>query len=228
MTESRHDRRFPNESTAYREARNALLEAEIALRAQAEAVAAQRRALPPGGAVPDDYVFEEIGDDGQPRAVRLSSLFGDKPSLVVYSFMYGPGMAEPCPYCTSFLDSLDAATPHIRQQTSLAVVARSAAERLAAWQRSRCWKNLRLVSSAGNRYNVDYQAESSAGDQLPILNVFARTDDGIEHTWASEMLFAPMPGGHPRHVDLLWPVWQTFDLIPEGRGNPTLALHYED
>ena len=51
---------YPNESAEYRKARNALLQAEIALRAQIEAVAVQRRQLPPGGAVPQDYVFERI------------------------------------------------------------------------------------------------------------------------------------------------------------------------
>ena len=38
---------YPNESAAYRAARNALLDDEIALRRQIEAVAAKRRALPP-------------------------------------------------------------------------------------------------------------------------------------------------------------------------------------
>ena len=43
--------RFPNESSEYRRARNALLAEEIELRRHIERVAAQRRALPPGGAV---------------------------------------------------------------------------------------------------------------------------------------------------------------------------------
>ena len=41
--------RFPNESDDYRKARDALLDAEVELRAQAEAVAEQRRQLPMGG-----------------------------------------------------------------------------------------------------------------------------------------------------------------------------------
>jgi Bacterial protein of unknown function (DUF899) len=53
--------RYPNESTEYRAARNALQNDEIALRAQIETVAAKRRALPPGGKVSEDYVFERIG-----------------------------------------------------------------------------------------------------------------------------------------------------------------------
>ena len=74
---------FPNESAEYREARNALLDAEIALRRQTEAVAEMRRALPPGGEVPEDFVFERIGADFRPESVRLSELFGDFPSILV-------------------------------------------------------------------------------------------------------------------------------------------------
>jgi predicted dithiol-disulfide oxidoreductase (DUF899 family) len=49
---------FPGENSAYRTARNALLDEEIALRRQIERVSAQRRALPPGGLVREDNVFE--------------------------------------------------------------------------------------------------------------------------------------------------------------------------
>src|SRR6202140_4347074 len=94
--------RFPNESAAYRRARDRLLEAEITLRRQIEAVAAQRRALPPGGEVPDDYIFEE-GEDARPG--RRSQLFAGKPTLIAYSFMYGPKMRHACPSCTLILDA---------------------------------------------------------------------------------------------------------------------------
>ena len=66
---------FPNESAGYRAARNALLDAEIALRRQGEAVAALRRALPPGGEVQEDFVFERIGAHHRPEPARLSELF---------------------------------------------------------------------------------------------------------------------------------------------------------
>ena len=33
------------------------------------------------------------------------------------------------------------------------------------------------------------------------------------------MLYAPAdPGQDRRHVDLIWPLWNLFDLTPEGRG----------
>ncbi|WP_433983968.1 DUF899 family protein [Tunturiibacter empetritectus] len=91
--------RFPNESTEYRQARNVLLAKEIELRRHIERVAALRRALPLGGGVPEDYTFE--GHDG---AVRLSQLFGDKDTLVIYSMMFGPQRGEACPMCTRGCD----------------------------------------------------------------------------------------------------------------------------
>ena len=79
--------RFPGESDEYRLVRNRLLAAEIELRRTIERVAAQRRALPPGGAVPHDYVFEETADGG--GQVRFSELFAPgKDTLVIYSFMF--------------------------------------------------------------------------------------------------------------------------------------------
>jgi len=46
-----HTFSFPGETPAYRDARNALLEAERELRRQIETVAAARRALPLGGSL---------------------------------------------------------------------------------------------------------------------------------------------------------------------------------
>ena len=67
--------RYPGESAEYREARDRLLAEEIELRRKMEAVAAQRRKLPQGGEVPEDYVFQSDGDGGEPTDVRLSDLF---------------------------------------------------------------------------------------------------------------------------------------------------------
>ena len=58
---------FPGESAEYRAARDRLLEQEIELRRAMEAVAAARRELPPGGVVPEDYVFEAAGRGRRPR-----------------------------------------------------------------------------------------------------------------------------------------------------------------
>ena len=220
-----HSMRFPGETTAYRSARNTLLKAERSLRKHVEDVAALRRKLPLGGAVRDDYVFEEVAgalDSGATaRRVRMSELFeGGKASLVVYSFMYGPKMDAACPMCTAFLDSLDGAAPHIAQRANLAVVAKSSLDRIRAYARGRGWRNLRLLSSAGNTYNRDYHGESPDGRQMPSLNVFVRRDGAIRHFFHTELLFAKEEKGqNARHLDMAWPLWNVLDFTPEGRGS---------
>jgi predicted dithiol-disulfide oxidoreductase (DUF899 family) len=230
-TSARHSVRFPGESEAYRAARDELLDAEIELRRQIESVAAKRRSLPIGGEVPEDYVFDEAGDGSDSsavRPVRLSQLFADgKDTLIVYSFMYGPKMARPCSLCTSILDALDGEAPHVEQRVNLAVVAKSPIQRIRQFARERGWRNLRLLSSERSTYNRDYHGESEAGDQLPALNVFVRRDGRVHHLYNTELLYAPSdPGQDRRHVDLIWPLWNLFDLTPEGRGekwNPRLS-----
>ncbi len=152
MQEPLHAIRFPSETDEYRQARNELLQAEIELRRQLEAVAAQRRRLPLGGQVPTDYSFEECasGTDST-RTVRLSDLFENgKDSLVLYSFMYGPAMEAACPSCTSIIDALDGEAPHIMQRVNLAIVAKSPIQRFREHARARGWRNLRLLSSAND------------------------------------------------------------------------------
>ena len=84
---------FPGESTEYRRARNELLEAEAELRRLNEQVAAQRRALPAGGLIREDYVFESAADGSK---VRLSELFAPgKNSLVIYKMMFPRWSEDP-------------------------------------------------------------------------------------------------------------------------------------
>jgi predicted dithiol-disulfide oxidoreductase (DUF899 family) len=228
---------LPGESAEYRAARDRLLEQEIGLRRAMEAVAVARRALPPGGQVKLDYVFQRAGGDGVPTDVRLSELFEPgKDSLVIYSFMFprdpddrtpGPPDGEtallplaegPCPSCAALLDQLDGAAAHASQHINLAVVAKAPLPRVLAFARERGWRRLRLLSSADNTYNADYFAETPEGVQRPMLTVFHRDGDTIRHFWSSELLYAPTdPGQEPRHVGTLEPLWNLFDLIPEGR-----------
>ncbi|MGN6170025.1 MAG: DUF899 family protein [Solirubrobacteraceae bacterium] len=228
---------FPGESAEHRAARDRLLKQEIELRRAMEAVAADRRALPPGGAVPQDYVFQGEGAEGTARAVRLSELFGPgKNSLVIYSFMFprDPGderpgpttgqtavlpLAEgPCPSCVAFLDQLDGAAEHANQHINLAVIAKAPLPRVLAFARERGWRHLQLLSSAENTFNRDYLAETAEGWQRPMLNVFHRDGETIRHVWGSELFYAPTePLQDPRHVGTLEPLWNLFDLTPEGR-----------
>jgi len=206
--------KFPNESKAYRAARNRLLSAEKALRRKTEQVAALRRKLPAGGAVPEDYVFES-----ESGPVRLSQLFGMHDTLIASSFMYGPKAARPCPMCSSMLDGLNGNARHIGERAGLVVIAKSPLERIQEFARARGWSNLRLLSSALNNYNRDYHAEDEEGAQWPMVNVFLRRKGGIRHFWGSELMFAKAERGQdPRHEDIIWPLWNALDLTPEGRG----------
>jgi predicted dithiol-disulfide oxidoreductase (DUF899 family) len=207
--------KFPQETKQYRAARKKLLDAELALRRQVERVAALRRKLPAGGEVPQDYVFTS-----QQGPVRLSELFDRGNTLVAYSFMYGPQMKNACPMCTSFLDALDGNAQHLAQRTSLAVIARSPIERIVDYARSRGWRNLRLLSSAGTSYNRDYHGENEKGAQLPMMNVFVKRDGSVRHFYGTEALYAPEEKGqNARHIDMMWPLWNVLDLTPEGRGS---------
>jgi len=210
---------LPNESAEYRTMRDGLLVAETALRDQTEQVAALRRALPPGGTLPQDFEFEERTPSGVAR-VRLSELFDPgRNTLLIYGFMFGPEMQSACPMCNSFLDSLNAAVPHLRQRVSLALCGQSPIERVADFGTSRGWSQLRLISSAQNDYARANHTEAEDGSQLPMANVFVRGEDCIRHFWSSELLFSPLPNGNSRHIDLLWPLWNVLDVGPEGRGD---------
>jgi predicted dithiol-disulfide oxidoreductase (DUF899 family) len=218
---------FPNEFAEYRAARNNLPQAEIALRGQIEEVARQRRNLPTGGALKEDYVFDELVD-GQEISTKLSDLFSDgKDTLFLYSFMYAPDMPAACPMCTSFLDGLNGQVVHIQEQIDVAVVAKHSLSAIHEHARSRGWSKLRLLSSARNSYNVDYFGEAE-GRQNPIANVFVRGNEGIRHFWGSELVQGPMiEGGNMRHMDLMWPLWNVLDLTPSGRGDWYPSVEYE-
>ncbi|MBS0539359.1 MAG: DUF899 family protein [Proteobacteria bacterium] len=243
MADVLHHLSFPNETQRYREARNELLAEEMELRRHLERVAARRRLLPLGGEVPEDYAFDAPG--GQRR--KFSELFEKKKdTLAVYSFMYGPERARPCPGCTHFLDGLDGSMPHILERINFVVVVKSPIERIVGFAKERGWRHLSFLSAAGNSYSRDYFGDSTSlspqmrvqqefkdGEEwdMPILNVFRRQGgpggDTIRHFWGSEMLYVPPEAGQQyRHNDLLDPLWNMLDLSPEGRGDFEPKLVY--
>jgi predicted dithiol-disulfide oxidoreductase (DUF899 family) len=210
---NRNRAHFPNESPEYRKARNALLAEEIELRRHIERVAEQRRALPPGGPVTKDYRFES-----ERGPVRFADLFGDKQTLIVYGYMYGPQRERPCPMCTSLLSAWDGEAQDIEQRVALAVVARSPIERLVAFKKERGWRNLKLYSDTSGDLFRDYRALSPSGDEGAAFAVFTRRDGTIRHFWSGEMDFDMAdPGQDPRGAPDLMPIWTILDSTPEGR-----------
>jgi len=230
--------RFPNETSEYRAARDALLASEIALRRQMEAVAVQLRALPPAGEVPEDYVFDVINEAGAPTVIRMSELFRGGDTLMMYHYMFprhsmderaGPTsgamanvpLAEgPCPSCTALIDMWEGTLPHFEGLGgNLVVVARAPIVRVAAFARDKGWKHTRLVSAANNTFRHDYGGDGPDGEPVPIMTVFRRWPDGVVRLhWASELIHEPPdPGQDPRHLGTVEPLWTLFDLTPAGR-----------
>jgi predicted dithiol-disulfide oxidoreductase (DUF899 family) len=207
---------FPHESDEYRSARIALLAEEIELRRHIERVAEMRRALPPGGSVKKNYQF--MGENGP---ASFEDLFGDKDTLVVYTYMFGPQRERPCPMCTSLLSSWDGETPDIMQRVGFAVVARSPIERLAAFKKERGWHYLPLYSDVNGEFSQDHHAITPDGGDDAGLHVFTRRDGTIRHFWSAEMGGVTAdPGQDPRGAPDLMPLWTIIDCTPEGR-SPT-------
>ncbi len=215
-----HDKQIPGESDDYRAARNDLLAEEQALRDQIERVASLRRRLPLGAPLTQDYEFEEVDlSDGSTRPVRFRELFGDKTDLLVYSYMYGPDWESPCPSCTSFIDGIDAVSRHVLQQAELVVIGKATPAQLYAISTERGWHDLRLLSCEKNDYASDYNAQPGETSEslMPLMNAFQLDGDQIHHFWSSELLWTPMDGSHPRHIDIAWPLWGLLDMTRSGR-----------
>jgi len=128
-----------------------------------------------------------------PTKVKLSELFAPaRDSLVVYNFMFPRHREDDRPGPT---------------KGSTAPSARSADGGICA-----CCQRPAGASS------TTYHAETPEGYQMPMLTVFHRHGEEIRHLWSSEMFYAPVdPGQDPRHTGTLEPLWNIFDLTPEGR-----------
>ena len=214
--------RFKGESDEYRRLRNQLLEAEIALKDQREQVAALRRQLPMGALVETEYVFREgpadLRDESPAniRDVRLSELFAPgKDQLIVDHMMWAADDKLPCPMCNMWADGYDAVAQHVGDKVNFVLVAKVEIEKLRQWARGRGWGTIRLLSSHDNSFNRDFLVEDEKGGQRPGVSVFSRdADRKIYHFYSTE---ASLGLGHHRGIDLFSPVWNLFDLLPEGR-----------
>jgi predicted dithiol-disulfide oxidoreductase (DUF899 family) len=204
------DLRYPNESREYRIAREALLKEEEALVRKVKSVAEQRRNLPPGGQLKEDYVFEWATDGRVGEQVRFSELFGDKNTLLLYSFMYGPNWDNPCPSCTSLVDGYDRTWYQVSRHAAFVAIAKAPPARINAWARQRGWSQIPLVSGSKSTYQADYKCQGDSDDmQWPVMHVFRRQHGTILHFWGTESMM--------NHLDTVWAYWNLMDFTPEGR-----------
>ena len=205
------------ESEAYAQARQQLLAEEIRVRRHIEALAEQRRALPPGPVIEKDYRFiDPTGNE-----VGLADLFGGKDVLLTYFWMYGPERARPCPMCTNLLGPLDANAADLEQRVAVAVFGRSPVERQFAFRSERGWRNLKFYQTVGDDYALDFGGlDTSNGWEYPVLALFQKGQDGaVRLFWMGEMSGEMAdPGQDPRGSVDPAPLWTMLDLTPEGRG----------
>lgn len=202
--------RYPNESTEYRTARDALLREERELVDRTKALAEKRRQLPLGGELKEDYLFQWANEGKVGETVRLSELFGDKPTLLLYNFMYGPGWDKPCLSCTSLMDGFDRTAYQVSNDAAFCGIAKAPAEMIHGWAQERGWAQIDLVSGHGTSFQADYRCQGENEDmQLTALHVFRKHEGKIHHFWSSEL--------QGNHVDTVWPYWNLMDFTPEGR-----------
>lgn len=202
--------RYPNESRAYRRARDLLVRDEQALVDKVNSVAEKRRKLPLGGQLKEDYVFQWANDGKVGKSVKFSKLFGDKNTLLLYSFMYGPNWDKPCPSCTSLVDGFDRTWYQVTRDAAFVAIAKASAAKINAWAKQRGWSQIALVSGSNSPYQADYKCQGDSDDmQLPVMHVFRKRRGKIFHFWGTELPW--------NHVDTVWPYWNLMDFTPEGR-----------
>src|SRR5918993_591080 len=170
--------RYPNESRAYREARDALLKDEQELADRTQALAAKRRKLPPGGKLKEDYVFQWANDGKVGGPVKFSDLFGDRNALILYSWMFGPSWDKPCPSCTSVMDGFDRSWYQVSRDAAFVAIAKAPAEKIDAWARERGWSQIPLVSGYESPFQADYKCQEPKNDdmQQPVMLVFTKKE----------------------------------------------------
>jgi uncharacterized protein YndB with AHSA1/START domain len=120
----------------------------------------------------------------------------------------------------------DAVARFVSDKVGFALAVKQDVERLRAWARQQGWQRIRLLSSGTTTFNRDYGVEDENGEQKPAVSVFSRASDGtIHHFYTTE---ASLASGHHRGIDLFSPVWNLFDLLPDGRGDWMPRHTYDD
>jgi predicted dithiol-disulfide oxidoreductase (DUF899 family) len=202
--------RYPNESKEYRAARDTLLKEEQELVEKTKAVAAKRRQLPRGGELKEDYVFQWANEGKVGKSAKFSELFGDKNTLLLYSFMFGPSWDKPCPSCTSLMDGFDRTWYSVTESgAAFVALAKAQPERIQAWAKERGWSQIPLLSGFNSPFQADYKCQESDDKQWPVMLTFKKEGGETFLFWSTENM--------SNHVDTVWPYWNLMDFTPEGR-----------
>ena len=189
----------------WRVAADALLAKEKELTHARDALAAERRRLPMVR-VEKQYVF--AGPKGE---VTLLELFEDRPQLLLYHFMFAPGVngwpTAGCPGCSMFLDNIGEYTRvHLKAKgVSFAVVSRAPLETLEAYRTRMQW-SVPWVSSAANTFNTDFGMTVPEGEHHGV-SVLLRQGAEIFRTYFTSQ----------RGLETVGTLWSFLDITPWGR-----------
>jgi predicted dithiol-disulfide oxidoreductase (DUF899 family) len=179
-----------------------LVKEKAATRAR-DALAAERRRQPMVR-IDKEYVFE--GPDGE---VSLLDLFAGRRQLILYHFMFAPGVegwpTAGCPGCSMFVDQIGhLAHPHARD-TTLVLVSRAPLAQIEPYRKRMGWP-VPWFSSSGSDFNVDFGLTTDQGETFG-LSVFLHDGDSVFRTYFTA----------GRGVEALGSVWTFLDLTPFGR-----------
>jgi predicted dithiol-disulfide oxidoreductase (DUF899 family) len=187
----------------WRKARNKLLVKEKAETRRRDALAAERRRLPMVR-VDKDYIF--TGSKGK---LRLQDLFEGRRQLILYHFMFAPGVegwpTAGCPGCSMVVDNVGHLAHLHARDTSFVLVSRAPLAKIKAYQKRMGWK-VPWFSSADSDFNVDFGVTTKEGETFG-LSVFLRDGDEVFHTYFTA----------GRGVEALGSSWTFLDLTPFGR-----------
>ena len=163
----------------WQRARDQLLIKEEAATKARDALSAERRRLPMVR-IEKDYVF-----DGPGGKVRLPDLFGGRRQLIIYHFMFAPGVSgwptAGCPGCSMVVDHIGPLEHLYARDTSLVLVSLGPLANLEAYKKRMGWK-VPWVSSAGTSFNADFGLSTDEGETFG-LSCFLRDGDAVYHTY---------------------------------------------
>jgi predicted dithiol-disulfide oxidoreductase (DUF899 family) len=184
-------------------ARDELLVKEKEATRARDALAAERRRLPMVR-IDKEYVFE--GPDGK---ATLLDLFEGRRQLIVYHFMFAPGVhgwpSAGCDGCSMFVDQIGHLAHLHARDTSFALVSRAPLANIEAYRRRMGW-TVPWFSSAGSAFNADFGVTTDEGERFG-LSGFLRDGDSVYRTYFTS----------GRGVEALGSVWTFLDLTPLGR-----------
>jgi predicted dithiol-disulfide oxidoreductase (DUF899 family) len=179
-----------------------LIKEKQATRAR-DALNARRRRLPMVR-VEKDYVF-----DGPKGKVRLFDMFDGRRQLMLYHFMFAPGVngwpAAGCVGCSFMVDNMGHVAHLHARDTSLVLVSRARLAKIKAYKKRMGW-TLPWFSSFGTDFNRDFGVTTDDGEMFG-LSVFLRDGEEIFQTYHTTR----------RGVEYLGSAFSFLDLTPYGR-----------